>query len=344
MPSPSFAFHILSTLAVGLASTVPAAAQVTTAQVALGGNGGWSTDDGCQRTKDPPELSDGTIATGMLTFRYDQSTHQLRVTVDNTSPVTTGVPNPLMTAFYFNIPANTMTSITLDAQAGQGPALPQFGMRLNPSPVGCLGSFTIEMLNSPVLDDIKGAIANPAADTHSAPPNSWVNSPVHFDFTITGPGANLLNANAIANSFAQNSGTGVQATAAAHFQAGQAGGSAKIAGGGGCRTSIYTEGDVHIGQGVTICVGGAAGCHGCLFGSFNGTPFMFNNVLVPIGLPFAFVAALPPFNQGRNAHCFRAIIPNDPNLINVPFYMTVGTFDANLNLEFSPQFVFVFQP
>jgi hypothetical protein len=333
---------VLSGLIAAFAS--PAAAQVTTVQVPIGGANGYSTDDGCQRTTNPPELSDGTIGTGTMTFRYDQGTHQLRVTVDNTSPVTPGVANPLITVFYFNLPEIAVTGITLDSQSGQGPAVPQFGMSLNPSTVGCLGDFTVKMTNSTLLDDLKGAIANPNADTYAAPANSWVKSPVHFDFTLTGPGTNTLDANAIANSFARNAGSGVYVTAAAHFQGGRNGGSAKIAGGGGCRTSIYTQDDVHIASGVHICVGGAGGCHGCLFGSFNGTPFMFNNVLVPIGLPFEFVAALPIFTQGNNSYCFRARIPDNQALIGVPFYMTVGTFDQFLNLAFSPQFRFVFLP
>lgn len=340
---PSFGAALLASFAFGAG----ARAQVTTAQVPLGGPGGYSTADGCQQTNDPPLLDDGTVGTGMLTFRYDQATHQLTVTVDNTSPVTAGVDNPLITQIYFNIPANTIDAvggIVLDNQSGQGPAEPTYGVILNPSRVGCLGDFVIELCNN-VNDptDIRGGIANPAADSHGAPPNSWVNSPAVFEFTLTGPGANNLNANAIANCFAQNSGAGVQVTAAAHFQAGAQGGSAKISGGGGCRASIYAEGDVVIGSGVTICVGSAGGCHGCLFGSFNGTPFLFGNVLVTIGMPFEFVLTLPLF-QTSNSHCFRARIPDDPNLVGVPFYMAVGQFDGQLNLEFSPQFVLSFQP
>lgn len=343
-------FH-LSTFGAALVAAltlgVTAPAQVTTAQVPLGGAGGYSTDDGCLRTIDPPQLSDGTVGTGTMTFRYDQATHKLTVTVDNTSPVTAGVDNPLITQVYFNIPAGTINpgGIVLDSQVGQGPALPSYGVILNPSRVGCLGDFVVELCNN-VNDptDIKGGIANPAADSHGAPVNSWVDSPVIFDFTLTGPGANNLNANAIANSFARNSAAGVQVTAAAHFQAGAAGGSAKISGGGGCRASIYTQGDAVIGGGVHICVGSAANCHGCLFGSFNGTPFMFGNVLVTVGLPFQFVLTLPIFQQGSNDYCFRGKIPDDPNLIGVPFYMAVGQFDMSLNLEFSPQFVLTFQP
>lgn len=335
-------------ISVALSMASGVAAQVTTAQVPLGGAGGYSTADSCLRTVDPPQLDDGTVGSGLLTFRYDQATHQLRLTVDNTSPVTPGVDNPLITQIWFNLPADAIdipSGVVLDNQTGQGPAVPAFGVVTNPNRVGCLGDFTIELCNN-VNDpsDIRGGIANPAANAHGAPPNSWVDGPVVFEFTLSGPGADWLNANAIANGFSTNAAPGVSVTAAAHFQAGAAGGSAKIGtGGSGCRTSIYTQGDPKIGGGVHICVGSDGVCHGCLFGSFNGTPFQFGNVTVTVGLPFEFVLSLPLFNEPGN-YCFRGRIPDDPGLVGMPFYMAVGSFDLALNLQFSPQFVMVFQP
>ncbi|HKB15912.1 MAG TPA: hypothetical protein VKF62_07590, partial [Planctomycetota bacterium] len=115
-----------------------AAATVTNATVSIGGLGGF-TSCGAQN---PPVICDGvTPATADLDFVYDDgvSPPTLSVTVTNTSPVTPGVGNPLITNIYFNVPVGAVSGLTLVGGPAGWSLNFDANLAANPNPNGADG-------------------------------------------------------------------------------------------------------------------------------------------------------------------------------------------------------------
>jgi hypothetical protein len=146
-------------------------------------------------TSDPGLLSDGiTEASAELYFIFNSVEGVLALFVTNTSPVLVGVPNPLITDVYFNVPMG-VTGMTLeDQQSKGGGPNPNFGLTFdddlltNPNPNGAngFGAFSVELHNAM---GITGSIQNPDADTVSNPGTHAIGG--YFRFALTGNFAGL---------------------------------------------------------------------------------------------------------------------------------------------------------
>jgi hypothetical protein len=162
----------------------PAAAfQITNAKLYIGGPNSCSSEG----FNDPGKLADGvTVATATMDFTLNTGTNTLTLVVTNTSPVSAGVLNPLITIIGFNAPVQ-VTGMTLTSQTA-AIGTPAFNLTFdsnlmsNPNPNGedGFGAFSAELDNP---GGVNGAIANAAADTVSGSP---VTGPVTFTFSLTG--------------------------------------------------------------------------------------------------------------------------------------------------------------
>ena len=155
--------------------------------IVIGGEGSCSSNG----TSNPGLLSDGlTEGAARMTFALDAQACQLTVVFENTSPVQNGVPNPLATAFLFNVPG-TITDMSLASQSGAGGAPPSFLFNFDADRVAkpnnnlssVFGSFNARLSLS---NGVQGGIANPDADTINAPLGSEVIGPATFVFDLTG--------------------------------------------------------------------------------------------------------------------------------------------------------------
>jgi hypothetical protein len=316
--------------------TSSAVAQAVSSDVVVLGTFG---SKGCQNADNPPTLSDGSPATADLGYSFDRTTGRLTLTVSNTTPVTPGVQNPLITAVYFNLPDLAITSATLLSQTAAGGATPNFGLTLdlnttaNPSPnsVGCFGSFGAKLSKSG--GGIQGGIANPLADNPAGPTAATVIGPVVFVIQFNGPGVGNLTAQAFSRVLSYKS-NGQAANAAAKFQGGAAGGSGFIGNAFDCSAAGWVLGDPVLGGTLTIVMEGAPGCYGCFVISLDPGPAIFDGILMPVGFPWlalnsqAFLAPGDRFEQNF-------FIPNDPAFANLTIYGAVGLADAATQSIFS---------
>ena len=340
--SPSLVLAV----ACALAAAIPCATQATTQSLTIGGSGAR----GCQGQEDPPWLSNGTLATATFDFSYDAHTHVLDLVVANTSPVTHGVPNPLITRIAFNLPHHAVADVTLLSQTGSGGAHPHLDLQDDADVfvppnlgVACMGDFGV-LLSVP---NIQGSIGNPLADTYAAPPGSVVIGPVTFRMRLDGPGVDSLSAQAIAVGFSRFA-PAYQVNAACKFQGGGLHGdgigfiSSTVAN-VGCRPSGWITAAPRIGTTVGICLNGQPSCSGCFIGSLFPGPSIVGPFRLPIGLPLLFDFFIPPLPQ-NSLLCIRFDIPLDPGLIGRTLYLAVATPGTSLDdlVDFSPRVNFTF--
>ncbi len=329
----------------GLLLAASLAAQPTTQSLTVGASGAR----GCQGPENPPLLSNGTPASASLGFTYDATTGELALVVANTSPVTRGVPNPLITRIAFNLPQGAITGVTLVSQSGSGGAAPDFDLEVDHDvltppdlKVACFGNFGVLLSTGNHLDEIRGGIGNPAADTWAAPPGSVVVGPVTFRLRLAGPGVPSLSAQTIAFGFSRLA-PAHQVNAMCKFQAGGAGGEGSgfigsTVDNAGCRPSGWLTNVPRIGNRLTMCLNGEPGCAGCFIGSLFPGPVQVGPFRIPIGLPLAFDLFFPPL--GRNsATCLTFDVPDDPNLIGRSIYVALATPGTSLDdlVDFSPR-------
>ena len=201
-----------------LVLTLPTSADVTTSGVILGGPGSCSSEG----FNDPGLLADGiTPASAILHMALDTGTNKLTLTVQNTSPVTMGVNNPVLCEIDFNVPVQ-VTGMTLSSQTGSGGATPNFTFTFdsdttsnpNPNVAGPFGAFNAGLVN-PM--GVNGCIANPLADTLA--PMTLVTGPVVFVFCLTGD-LTGVTASDFANTFSSTPPGNKPSNAAGHFQSG----------------------------------------------------------------------------------------------------------------------------
>ncbi|MGH7151184.1 MAG: hypothetical protein ACREIU_10815 [Planctomycetota bacterium] len=307
---------------------VPAGrAGVTSAQKVIGEPGGAS----CCGTGSPPTLCDGvTPATVIVQFTYDDATHTLTLLVENTSPVALDVPNPLLTALYFNVPHGAVTGLSLLSQTGAGGATPDWSLVFDPdntaSPqtakLACLGAFNARLFHG----GISNAIANAAATTIAARPGSWVVGPVTFVLDVTtAPGA-VLDASDFANAFSHNPPGDLQVNLGAFFKKGGPNKKkGRISCGAQCEPSAFTYGTPNLGGTVTFALSGAPGCCGCLGLSAGPGPSVFPNVIgspptvVPLSVPI-FVQVPTTALASDTVVSVPRTIPNVPALVGATFH------------------------
>jgi hypothetical protein len=329
----------------GLIAASPLAAQPTTQSLAIGGAGAR----GCQDLRDPPRLSDGTLAAAVLDFTYDAPTRVLDLVVTNTSPVIRGVPNPLITRIAFNLPHQAVTAVTLLSQTGVGGAAPDFELAADTDVfqppdlrVACTGHVGVLLDVERSATIIRGGIGNVLADTYAAPPGSVVIGPVTFRMRLAGPGTASLSAQAIAMGFTRFA-SQHQVNALCKFQGGgpQGDGSGFLTStvaNAGCRPSGWLATAPRIGTRLTICLNGEPACGGCFIGSFLPGPVVIGPFRIPIGLPLAFDVFIPPLAR-NTATCFTLDIPPDQSLVGRTLYIAVatpGTVTDDL-VDFSPR-------
>jgi hypothetical protein len=294
----------------------------------IGGAGAFGSEGG-----DPPVLNNGTMATGQMMFAYDDVANTLTLIVSNDSPVVPGEPNPLITDIFFNVPYLACTAITLNSQVGSGGATPSFVLSVdpdlfsNPNPLGAdgLGAYNVRL--STPGGGIAGAIANPLADTFGGPAGSWVEGPVTFEFSVTGPGVDTLTASSFANSLSQNPPGSTQVTGVFKFQGGGAGasGSAFIGNNPDCEPGGWMVGAPCIGSTVQFVLNTAPGCFGCMAASPDPGPTQVGPFLIPIGMPAFTVVAV--FAPPVSVKVKPITIPADPLLVGATIYFTVVTLD-----------------
>lgn len=327
--------NLLAALAVCGIASFGAAQSVSSDVVSLGTLG----SKGCQNSDNPPTLSDGTHATADVGYTYDRTTQRLTLTVANTSPVTAGVQNPLITEIFFNIPDLAVNGATLVSQTAAGGATPNFGLTLdlnttaNPKPnnVGCFGSFGAKLAKSG--GGIQGGIANPTADNQAGPASTTVIGPVVFVIEFTGSGVQNLTADAFSRVLSYKS-NGEASNAAVKFQGGASGGSGFIGNAFDCSAAGWVMGEPVVGGTLTIVMEGTPGCYGCFVVSADPGPAIFDGIVMPVGFPWlALNSQAFLFPGQRFEQSF--VIPNDPAFVNLTLYGAVGLADSATQSIFS---------
>lgn len=312
---------------VGGALAASAHAGVTTASKTIGGPGGLSS---CG-TSNPPTLCDGvTQATATFDFAYDDVTKVLILTVTNTSPVTAGVPNPLLAEIYFNVPAFAALDLTLLGQTTEGGgADPGFAVGFDPdlndgqndntAPGFC--AFNTKLAQ---LVETPGGIANALADTIAAPAGSWVYGPVTFTFQVGGPPATGVGAKSYSSSFSHIPPGNFNVNVVGKFKSGgvsESSGSMSVS--PGCEPGNWMVGTPCLGCPVQFVMCGGTGCFGCLAISTSPGPTVIPTPSGPLSIPIGMPAAPILIVTLPSTSCVSATVtvPNDPAVIGATFYV-----------------------
>ncbi len=320
-----------------------AAATVTNANVSIGGLGGF-TSCGAQN---PPVICDGvTPATADVQFSYDDGVNPptLSLTVTNTSPVTPGVGNPIITNIYFNVPLGAVTGLTLVSGPAGWTLNYDANLAVNPNPNGAdgMGAYNAQLTNG---GGTANAIGNPLADTYCIPVANVVLSPVKFDFTVTlaGGGA-TVTAESFATAFSVIPPGQKKANVTMHFQAGGPNcDSGFITNAPTCRPGSFATGTTPpdgAGLGDVICfnMSGSEGCEGCLTMSLTGNgPLVlpqppFPDLIVPLTPPI-FVVLSWAYPNNNVSNCLQ--VPNDPNLLGLVAYFSAVLVDEQTGQFFA---------
>lgn len=308
-------------LLAGTAST-----QVTTSSVTIGGPGAH----GCQGPNNDPVLSDGTAATGRIDFSFDGATNRLRVTVTNTSPVSSTEFNPVITEVWINLPDRAVTDAAL---TGQSDPLPVFTAAFDadilnmpqPNKQDCFGTFGLK-LDSGGLSS--GGIAAQGATLFAPGAGTVLAKPVTFDLQLTVDG--IIDAASIAETFSAHGRVNV-ATAALQFEgAGASGtGSGAVARAVACKTAFYATPLPVTGSDFDLVLNGAECCHICIWVSLNPGPTQVGRFTLDIGLPVLgtfFDGMLIPRGE---RFVVPLTVPDDPQIVGVPIYFMNVTWLVN---------------
>lgn len=324
-----------------------ATAQITSATRLIGGPGGLTS---CGAFN-PPTLCDGiTQASASVQFTYDAGTTTLTLAVNNTSPVTTGVVNPVMTSLYFNVPVGAVNAIALTGQSAAGATQPAWTMTWdsdlqalpNPNFVFPFGRFNACLFGNP-----SNGIANPAADTLAVPPGSEILGPVTFTFQVTPSTGATLNAGTFANAFSITTAAGKNVNTAAHFNLDACGGaSGCLTNAPSCNPAAFMTGSPRIGCTVKFTMSAAPGCAGCLAVSPNPGPTIVSlpaptgMLSIPVGNPMEVVIGTSLVPSATVVSQWFTI-PNDIALVGLTIYgaavvldMQTGMFSVSHQFQF----------
>jgi hypothetical protein len=329
---------LLVLLAATIVLAAPALAGVTTTTKVVGGPGTFSS---CG-PGDPPTLCDGvTLASALFTFTFDDTVtpNLLTVEVSNTSPVVPGVPNPILSAFWFNVPALAATQLTLVSQTAPGEGgTSSFGHEFDPdlndgsNPVTSPG-FCAFNSKTEWMPEVAGGIANPLADTFAIPPSFLVFGPVTFVYQVGGPASAGVQAPTFASAFSQIPPGDFRVNVVAKFKhGGLAEASGSLSNRPTCEAGNWMVGEPRIGCDVTFVMSGAPGCFGCLAMSPDPGPTVipnppFGDLVVPLGSPTiaVLVATVPPATVKTKT----IPIPPDANLVGGTLYFAAVLLDGD---------------
>ncbi|GEM_PF-6523394 len=287
---------------------------------------GTSDAPSCSSNSNVALLDDGVTRVGAeLHFDWDGVNNELLVTVDNTSYVSAGKKNPLITSVWFNLPANAIDSITLLSQTGSAGPAPAFAFLAdtdftdgkNKLKAGCLGAFGAEL----DINGIPGGIANPNANAVAGPKGAAVIGPVVFRFAVTGPDLGSLTDASFSGAQSVNPPGTYQVNGAMHFQGSD--GSGKIGNGFLPSPLGWVSGNPALGQTIALNMSAAAGSHTVLAVSLSNNPTMFGAVGVPLTFPWLQLVnnTMPPLGT----QSLSVAIPFDPALVDMTFYFGVVT-------------------
>jgi hypothetical protein len=319
---------------------LPLDAQVTTHTLTIGGQSAF----GCQGAVNTPTLSDGTtLASAQLAFSYDAGTGLLDVVVNNTSQVESGVPNPVLDGFVFNVPELAVTSVSLVSQTAAAGAPPNFtatvdtDLRRSPNNAafGCFGNFNL------ILDSAgAGGIANETASTWSVPRSTLSIGAATFQFQLGGPGIAFLTARTIALQFSRFS--SLYVNAAANFRdGGPTNAQGRISSvQDACFPTMWLSDQAQLGTTTNLLFSATTECNTVVLVSWNKGPFQVGPATVPIGPPLFFAVAYLGF--ANQPAIVPLQIPNDRDLLEGPIFWAHGAIDVGF--EFSEAFQMDFVP
>lgn len=145
----------------------------------IGGPGSCSSEG----SEDPGLLSDDeTPASAEVIFTLDGGAALLTLEVTNTSPVSSGVKNPLLTRLYFNAPA-AVTGMTLVGQSAEAGVTPEYELDFGAQGAGLFGSFDACLHDT---GNIQGTIANENADLWTVGADKLALGTVTFTLELEG--------------------------------------------------------------------------------------------------------------------------------------------------------------
>lgn len=294
---------------------------ITTATLEIGGPGSF----GSNGSSDPGTLDDGTtLATATIEFTYNSTGQILTIDLENTSPVTAGVANPLLTQLYVSMPRQVTSVLFNDQQWNQSPNGPKLELSFDPDVLigiqhndSAFGAFSLLLSAS---TGMPGGFANDDADTIAAAPADVHSGPASIELWLLGD-LEGIEAEFFARAFSFTTG-GVQAS---HVAGGfEKGGPTTTAAGlitdqlVGCAPLLFWDEPPMIGNDFTFIFSGKQGCAGCAVWSSGKEE-------TPITDTFS-------MNIGPDLHIFYAFeptesayelltipIPNNPGLVGMVF-------------------------
>ncbi len=266
---------------------------------------GGANSFGSNGSSNPGTLDDGiTEASARFVFHLDTLASQLTLTVENTSEVLAGIPNPVLTDIFFNVPT-AITGMSIASQAGSGGATLAFELNFdedlssdpNPNGANGFGAYNVKLCTPG--SGVQGAIANPDADTWGTPPGSLVIGPATFVLDLTGD-LTGLTAFSFTSLLSVNPPGSHAFVGAAKFQSGGVAGSSGFISpgefcpsvaesaniGGGCGASTLSTTPPVMGQNSTVSLTNApASVCGTVLASPSGaTPTLFRGCLIMLKL------------------------------------------------------------
>ncbi len=297
-------------------------ADVTSATLNIGGPG----SHGSNGSSDPGTLDDGaTEATATLTFHFNDASNTLTIDLENTSPVSVGVANPLLTELYLSMPRQVTGAIFADLQWNQSPTGPKLELSFDPDVLigiqhndsGAFGAFSLKLTTGTGLPD---GFANAAADTIAADPADVHFGPASIKILLQG---NLdgIEAEFFARAFSYTTG-GLQA---AHVAAGfEKGGPSTTAAGlitdelDGCAPLLFWDEPPMINHDFSFIFSGKQGCHGCAIWSTGKEETPITDTFSLLIGPDLHMFYVFEFNDSAYQTLTFAI-PNNPALVGMVF-------------------------
>jgi hypothetical protein len=292
-------------------------------------------------------LSDGSAGAATVTFDYDAVQARLQVSVANTSPVVAGVPNPLITRVYFNVPTGTTTTATLVDQSSTGATQPHFVFGFDadaadgndPNKADCLGTFNFRLASTGISD----GIANPEADSICGEVKDAVLAST-FVIQLDGPDVHGLASEVFAASTSRNA-LLRPVNVAVKFDGANCQGQGTTGNGDLCRTAVFLRGVPQLGGSIGVCVEGGNQCGSFLGVSLEPGPANFKKFTLPIGQPVLFTYDFGYFPQNGGEFCLPLQVPFVLELQGLKFYWTSLThpFEQDGPYSFAPAFEFTIQ-